>query len=285
MPSESGDLDLLASNWQKQMLKLRILTAVILIPFVIGGIFYLSASYFSWITAFIMLLAAWEWSRLSNWNDLPKRFLYIGVQASILALLVPYLSQVWMIELGLGFWLLMTLYLIWARSKPSLPRISSSISAGLGWLIISWCWIALQKLQLTPLYLMFMLLIIWLADTAAYVSGRLWGKHLLAPTLSPKKTWEGFILGLLFTFFAAMLLIYFFKGIKPSLWQMWLLVLLTSLAAVVGDLFESQLKRLRGLKDSGQLLPGHGGILDRIDSLLAAAPVFSATLLLLGLTT
>jgi phosphatidate cytidylyltransferase len=152
-------------------------------------------------------------------------------------------------------------------------------------LIITWCWLALQKLQLTPFYLMFMLLIIWLADTAAYVSGRLWGKHLLAPILSPKKTWEGFIFGLVFTFFIAMLIVYFFKGIKPSLWQIWLLVLLTSLAAMVGDLFESQLKRLRGLKDSGQLLPGHGGILDRMDSLLAAAPVFSGSLLLLGLAT
>ena len=117
------------------------------------------------------------------------------------------------------------------------------------------------------------------------MSGRLWGKHLLAPILSPKKTWEGFIFGLVFTFFIAMLIVYFFKGIKPSLWQIWLLVLLTSLAAMVGDLFESQLKRLRGLKDSGQLLPGHGGVLDRMDSLLAAAPVFSGSLLLLGLAT
>jgi len=179
----------------------------------------------------------------------------------------------------------MTLYLVWARSQPRLPMISPALSAGLGWLIITWCWLALQKLQLTPFYLMFMLLIIWLADTAAYVSGRLWGKHLLAPILSPKKTWEGFIFGLVFTFFIAMLIVYFFKGIKPSLWQIWLLVLLTSLAGMVGDLFESQLKRLRGLKDSGQLLPGHGGILDRMDSLLAAAPVFSGSLLLLGLAT
>lgn len=230
-----------------------------------------------------MLLAAWEWSRLSAWHGWQKRGLYVVVQAVILVLSLPYLASDWMINVGLGFWLLIALYLVWARNHPVLPTISSAVSTCLGWLIISLCWVALQRLQLTPVYLMFMLLIIWLADTAAYVSGRLWGQHLLAPTLSPKKTWEGFIIGLVFTFFTAMLILYLFKGIKPSLWQMGLLVLLTSLAAVAGDLFESQLKRLRGLKDSGQLLPGHGGILDRIDSLLAAAPVFAGTLLLLGL--
>jgi phosphatidate cytidylyltransferase len=267
------------------MLKLRILTALILIPLVIFGIFYASEFYFKLITTGIILLAAWEWSRLSAWQDLPKRFLYVSIQAVILYLSLPYLTSDWPLTFGLVFWLLLIAYLIWARSKPVLPVISPPISAGLGWLIMTLCWIALQRLQLTPVYLMFMLLIIWLADTAAYISGRLWGQHLLAPTLSPKKTWEGFSIGLLFTFFSAMVILYFLKGIKSSLWQMWLLVLLTSLASVAGDLFESQLKRLRGLKDSGQLLPGHGGILDRIDSLLAAAPVFTGSLLLLGLVT
>jgi phosphatidate cytidylyltransferase len=129
-----------------------------------------------------------------------------------------------------------------------------------------------------------MLLVVWLSDTAAYISGRLWGRHLLAATLSPKKTWEGFIVGLLFTWLSAIFIKNFIE-LKLTFWQLGLLVLLTNLAAVAGDLFESQLKRLRGLKDSGQLLPGHGGILDRVDSLLAAAPVFSGSLLLLGLVT
>jgi phosphatidate cytidylyltransferase len=267
------------------MLKLRILTALILIPLVIVGIFYASEFYFKLITAVIMLLAAWEWSRLSAYQDLARRILYVGVQAVILFVIVPYLAYDMLLKCGLVFWLLLSAYLIWARNKPILPMIHPVITASLGWFILSLCWVALQKLQMTPVYLMFMLLIIWLADTAAYVSGRLWGRHLLAPTLSPKKTWEGFIIGLLFTFFSAVLMLYFFQGVKPTLSQMCLLVLLTSLAAVAGDLFESQLKRLRGLKDSGQLLPGHGGILDRIDSLLAAAPVFTGSLLLLGLVT
>lgn len=267
------------------MLKLRILTALILIPLVIAGIFYTSEFYFKLITAGILLLAAWEWSGLSACRSLLKRILYVGVQAAILFLISPYLIYNEWLKLGLVLWLILSVYLIWARNKPKLPNVNPIISVVLGWLILTLCWVALQKLQLTPVYLMFMLLIIWISDTAAYVSGRLWGRHLLAPILSPKKTWEGFIFGLIFTFFSAMLVVYFFHEIKSALWQIGLLVLLTSLAAVAGDLFESQLKRLQGLKDSGQLLPGHGGILDRIDSLLAAAPVFTASLLLLGLIT
>lgn len=267
------------------MLKLRILTAIILIPLVIIGIFYASGFYFKLITAGIMLLAAWEWSYLSACHDLLRRILYVGMQALILFFISPYLDYDLLLKYGLIFWFLIGAYLIWAGSQSILPKMSPVVTAILGWLIISLCWVALQKLQITPFYLMFMLLIVWLADTAAYVSGRLWGRHLLAPTLSPKKTWEGFIIGLVFTFFSAMLVLYFFQGIKSMQSQLWILVLLTSLAAVAGDLLESQLKRLRGLKDSGQLLPGHGGILDRIDSLLAAAPVFTGSLLLLGLVT
>lgn len=268
------------------MLKLRILTAFILIPLVIGGIFYLSSPSFMAITAAIMLLGSWEWSRLSGLIAMHKRVLYVGLQGLILLLLMffPGLSQ-WrgIIVFGLIFWVFLSIYLVWARRRPVLPTIPVFIRAGLGWLIMTLCWVAIQVLHLIPPYLLFMLLIIWLSDTAAYASGRLWGQHLLAPTLSPKKTWEGLIIGLLVTFLVGLLIQTLFKGVKPSLGEIFLIILATSLASIAGDLFESQLKRLEGLKDSGHLLPGHGGILDRIDSLLAAAPVFAGSLLLLGL--
>ncbi len=268
------------------MLQLRILTALILIPLVIGGIFYLSAPYFMAVTAILTLLASWEWSRLSGFSDGKKRFLYVAMQCLFLLILMLYSSTrqwMWMSQFGLIFWCLLAIYLLWARRRPLLPTIPCQVRAILGWLIMTLCWVAIQVLHLTPFYLLFMLLIIWLADTAAYASGRLWGQHLLAPTLSPKKTWEGLIIGLLVTLFAAIIMQIFFKGPKPFLWQIFILVLLTGFASIAGDLFESQLKRLEGLKDSGHLLPGHGGILDRIDSLLAAAPVFAGTFLLLGL--
>jgi phosphatidate cytidylyltransferase len=267
------------------MLKLRIITALVLIPLVVGAIFCLSKPYFMGVTAVFILLAAWEWSRLSSWTDLSKRLLYIGFQCIILLFLMKIPIRQWMLEFGLIFWLLLAIYLLWARTRLALPTIPVYIRAGLGWLILTFCWMALQVLHLTPFYLLFMLLVIWLVDTAAYASGRLWGQHLLAPMLSPKKTWEGLIIGLLVTFLVAAVMQYYFRGAKPFLWQIFILVLFTSFAAVAGDLFESQLKRLEGLKDSGYLLPGHGGLLDRIDSLLAAAPVFVGSLLLLGLVT
>lgn len=265
------------------MLKLRILTALILIPIVVWGIFYLSQTLFMWITAFVTLLAAWEWSRLSGWIAQQKRFLYAGLQGCILLYFMIFPANPWLIKFGLLFWLCLSIYLLWARRKPVLPTIPVWVRAMLGWLILTLCWLALQALQLTPDYLLFMLLIIWLADTGAYIGGRLWGQHLLAPTLSPKKTWEGLVIGLLITFFAAMLIQHFFKGTKPFIGKIFVIVFFTSLATIAGDLFESQLKRLERVKDSGHLLPGHGGILDRIDSLLAAAPVFLGFLLLLGL--
>jgi phosphatidate cytidylyltransferase len=180
------------------MLKLRILTALILIPLVIGGIFYLSPLYFMGITAFIIVLATWEWSRLAGITDHTKRVFYVGFQCFLLLIffIFPLTQQgTVLIELGLLFWLFLAIYLLWARSKPVLPTLPLYVRACLGWLILTLCWVSLQILHATPFYLLFMLLIIWLADTAAYASGRLWGQHLLAPTLSPKKTWEGLIIG------------------------------------------------------------------------------------------
>lgn len=250
------------------------------------GIFYLSTTPFMLITAAIILLGSWEWSRLSGLIDIKKRVLYVILQSVILLLfmLAPGLRH-WQgfIIFGLIFWVFLSIYLVWARERPVLPTIQINVRVGLGWLIMSLCWIAIQALHLTPFYLLSMLLIIWLVDTAAYASGRLWGQHLLAPTLSPKKTWEGMVIGLLVTFFVGCMIQTFFKLTNLSLGAIFLIIGSTGLASIAGDLFESQLKRLEGLKDSGRLLPGHGGILDRIDSLLAAAPVFAGSLLLLGL--
>ncbi|WP_010598148.1 phosphatidate cytidylyltransferase [Rickettsiella massiliensis] len=266
------------------MLKLRILTALVLIPIVILGLFGLSQPYFGGVTAFITLIAAWEWARLGGWTRHPMRGIYVGLQAVIL-MGISFFSvyEHIVVLLGLLLWFLISGYLVWARTQITLPWISPNVRLTLGFFILTSCWVALQQLQQQPIYLLVLFLIIWLADSAAYLGGRLWGKHYLAPLLSPKKTWEGLIFSFSVTFLMVMAFIYMLHGPKPHFWQVLILVLLTIIASVAGDLFESQLKRLEKIKDSGQLLPGHGGLLDRVDSLLSAAPVFAGTFWLLGL--
>ena len=267
------------------MLILRVITAVILIPLVLVGVTCLSQLQFIGILSFLTLVAAWEWSRLSGWIELKKRVLFTVIQATFLLILHGFpihaslhgSIQKGLLLIGLVVWFLLLLYLLWARKKLVLPVLSSPVRLTLGWLILTVCWNALQQLEMLDSYLiLFLFLIVWLTDVGAYVGGRLYGKHLLAPTLSPKKTWEGLIVGSLTAFLVMLLALYFFRT-AGTLDSPIVFVLLgcTILSAVVGDLFESQLKRLEGVKDSGCLLPGHGGMLYRVDSLLAAAPVYA----------
>ena len=147
----------------------------------------------------------------------------------------------------------------------------------------SYCYLLLILLlaKLSRSLLFYMLLMIWICDSAAYFGGRWRGKKKLASAISPNKTFEGLYSGISVTFSAALLLTWCY--FTPKQFSAYWLIPITPLigAAVVGDLFESALKRLQNMKDSGGLLPGHGGILDRIDSLTAAAPIFTCTIIYL----
>ena len=149
-----------------------------------------------------------------------------------------------------------------------------------GWMVLVPTWLALTRLQAQPGVLLALLGIVWIADSCAYFVGRAWGRHRLAPTISPAKTWEG-VAGAAAGVAVYYALLYVFV---PE-WRWWhglsgaLLVAGVGLLSVIGDLFESWVKRLAGAKDSGTLLPGHGGILDRIDSMTSSMP-FAALLLL-----
>jgi phosphatidate cytidylyltransferase len=136
-------------------------------------------------------------------------------------------------------------------------------------------WLAMVKLnQQKPSLLLFLFLIVWMADTAAYFAGKRFGKNKLAEQLSPGKTREGLLGAVIGTFILSLAGVWWFElNIMQSVYFV-LLCVLTALISVVGDLFESLLKRNAGAKDSGSLIPGHGGVLDRIDSILAAAPGF-----------
>ena len=206
-----------ANNFRNTMLKLRILTAFILIPLVIGGIFYLSSPAFMAITAIIMLLGSWEWSRLSGLIDIKYRVLYVALQGLILLLLMffPGLNP-WrgIIVFGLIF-LGVSLYLFSLGAKKACVTDDTAYAKS-GVRLVNHD-LMLGGYSGTPFNTFLSVVYVtdhFDTDTAAYASGRLWGQHLLAPTLSPKKTWEGMIIGLLVTFLAGLLIQTLFKGVK-----------------------------------------------------------------------
>ena len=168
------------------------------------------------------------------------------------------------------------------RGDQKIFTTSSIFISSAGIFVLTLCWISLSFLRdQSPKWVIMLLLIVWIADTAAYFTGRRFGKHFLAPQISPKKTWEG-AFGAGVAVFAMILIGGWLMGLKATLLiYLTLLGLATTFISIIGDLFESLLKRHAGIKDSGQLLPGHGGLLDRIDSLIAAAPFFAGGISLL----
>ena len=155
----------------------------------------------------------------------------------------------------------------------------------MGILVLMPCWLALNFIRVLPsgeMILLALFVLIWGADTGAYFAGKKWGKHKIIPQVSPGKSWEGLAGALLTTVLLVFCLLTALKFPPADIWVLLLLSLVTVLFSVLGDLFESMLKRKVDLKDSGTILPGHGGILDRIDSLTAAAPIFALGLILLA---
>lgn len=270
------------------MLLHRILTALLLLPLVIGLVLYLPQAGFALALAVVILLAANEWTRLAGLVSTPHRVSFLAVVlAGMLAgwFLLPYrnplLGLLLLVALG---WLVISLKIIRYHPESARPA-GSGAKFLLGLFVLLPTWIALVHLHgevvRGPELVLFALSLSWVADTGAYFSGRAWGRVKLAPHVSPKKTWEG-VYGALVAVGLWSGLLYGFRPESGALWQLVLLCLLVCLVSVVGDLFESLMKREAGLKDSGNLLPGHGGVLDRIDSLTAVAPLFLLGLMLLG---
>ena len=270
------------------MLKTRVLTAVILVPLVLAALFGLDTRAWGVLTLAIVGIAASEWARLAA-------FPAPGSTMFVLATLAIGLSLLFLPGFGFAtgsgwpepvvlsvcgaatlFWLLIIppwLYRGW--------RVSSGVVlATIGWLVLIATWLAIVQIQArSPGMLLALMAIVWIADTAAYFAGRRFGRHKLAPSISPGKTWEG-VYGALFAVGAYALALLplaarngYAQALTAGAVVAWVvLVLLLAALSVTGDLFESLLKRQRGVKDSGNVLPGHGGVLDRIDALTAAMP-------------
>ena len=261
------------------MLKERIITALILLPIVLWCVFGAGdSSAFKALAGALVLVGAWEWTALMKVENLPGRVAFVAlVAAGVVTAALPQAApwHVPLYGLATGFWL------IALRMVTGFPDSSRYWSKGIvllpmGLLLLIPAWSGLVDLhQASPWWLMYLFLLVWGADTGAYFAGRALGKNKLAPAVSPGKTIEGMIGGLLLTMII-MTAVGFYRELTPLRFAAFAgLSLLTVLASVLGDLLESMVKRQAGVKDSGNIFPGHGGALDRIDSLTAAAPVFA----------
>ena len=260
------------------MLKQRVITASILAPLALFGVFGLSLSSFMLALDAVIIVAAWEWANLSGYQSTVSRYSYVALMAIAVGLLhVAYfqLALDWLLIPAVVFWIVA---LFWVMKYPQGDMWKDRVGqAAIGFVVLLPCWLAFVMLKASSqgnLLLLFIFLLVWGADIGAYFSGKRFGKNKLAPAVSPGKTREGLYGGLAVCFIVAVV---FSVLLSSSVFQFMMLILLAlcvGLISVLGDLFESMLKRHRGIKDSSQLLPGHGGVLDRIDSLTAAAPLF-----------
>ena len=270
------------------MLKQRVITALLLLPLVVWGILCTPNEIFSAVLALVFLLCANEWARLAGLKSLFERFFYLasigGLMAGLWLRAADPVLDLAVLAIA-GIWVGMSAGLFSWRTKPLQIVLNQPVVLLFGLMLLPFAWYALAMLHNTdgigPQLTLAMMVLIWLADSAAYFGGRRFGRTRLAPVLSPNKTVEGLVSALLAAVawvFAVKQLIAVDIAVLPLL----LIAIVTTLVSVAGDLFESMVKRRADQKDSGKLLPGHGGIWDRIDSLISAAPVFLAMMALFG---
>ncbi|HXH54223.1 MAG TPA: phosphatidate cytidylyltransferase [Gammaproteobacteria bacterium] len=269
------------------MLKTRIITATVLIPCVIFGTLFLPFRAFAAISGVVFGCGLWEWSRLAGFQSVFGRTLCLILMSLGICLLLAIL-QWFSIRLQLGRavfqeglpLLILAFWLIAGFSVAYYPKLegfwkSKTMGVIAGCFVLVPAWFLLWALQYeNPWLVLYIFSLIWVCDIAAYFAGKRFGKHKLAPKLSPGKTWEG-VLGAYVAGLLVVIVGYYYLDHDRSLFSWVMLGLITITFSIVGDLFESLFKRLRNLKDSGTLLPGHGGVLDRIDSITAAVPIFA----------
>lgn len=264
------------------MLKLRVASGLVLAAVMVAAILYLPTP---WLASFLLvlcLLAAREWAKLSGIVTRAGWLVYaIIVSGTVAALWVASEVSSWVavaVPFGAaGFWMLaLGVVLTYPRSRMVLLSKSAMIAAGV--VALPGAWLALvqtAKAPQGPGLLIWLLAAAAAADIGAYFAGRRFGRRKLATRVSPGKTWEGAMGGAVAILAWGVVGAAYFGAAAPSLPRWLALVAVLFVASVTGDLFESAMKRARGVKDSGGLLPGHGGVLDRVDSVIATAPVFA----------
>lgn len=262
----------------------RIITAIILIAIVLTGIFYLPLWAFSLVALILISMGAIEFSLLVWGNTDFYNHIVFMVLFLLVATIGTYFFPIALLSLTLLWWLCVPYFLLQYTKTAKNLFDNFPLQLIMGIMLFAPCLVGLIKIQenFGASYLLYILVCIWATDIGAYFAGRAFGKHNLAEHISPKKTIEGLIGGIILAILAAIIGGFILK-IHGTKWLLLLtLVLVSCLWSVIGDLFESMLKRLADVKDSSNLLPGHGGVFDRIDSLTAAIPIFALGLLLFG---
>lgn len=284
------------------MFKQRVITALILAPLALAAVFYLPLWGFAAVLSAIFLLGSWEWSGFCGLENRRSRVSYVAFTAILMAgvyastafdtvgSLLNNLPLFSMLLLGAVWWLLAIVLVLSFPSSQSLWASSSRRRALMGWCTLLPAWGALifirnigyEQSSFYGGWLIFALLgLVWAADIGGYLVGKPFGKTKLLPKVSPGKTLEGMLGGLGFVLLILTLLLSW-KNWPGVSWHWYLATIALTLLSVFGDLSESMFKRVAGKKDSGAFLPGHGGILDRIDSLTATAPLYALLLAFLG---
>ncbi|MGB1327449.1 MAG: phosphatidate cytidylyltransferase [Porticoccaceae bacterium] len=265
------------------MFKQRFATASVLAFLFISALLFLSTSVFISFIMLIVLVAGWEWSDLARVKTVVGKVLFVLALLLSILVIAAYVGIYTHLEQSLSYQIcfattaLWAVIFLWLQGYPSSAILWSSqpIMLALGIVLLTVTWLALASiisLENGRYLVLLAMAIIILADIGGYIAGNLLGRHKLAPTISPGKTWEGLLGGLALQVLLVMSLLTYISEIN---WlNLCLLVFPVALSSVIGDLFESMLKRHRGIKDSSNLLPGHGGFLDRLDGVMAALPLF-----------
>lgn len=265
------------------MLRQRITTALVMAGALLAVLFWLPPLAAVWLFALVLLLGAWEWSTFVGLGKTPGRVAYVlALAMGMLLAWVMVANRQGLSALMLasaGWWLVALLWIVLSPAK-----VSATLAAIAGACSLIPAWVALAHIHLGldrgPQWVLFLFLMIAMADIGAFLTGRKLGHTKLAPRVSPGKTWEGVAGGVVFALAVAWLGALWFELPMRIFIGLCAVVVLGS---IVGDLNESLFKRHVGLKDSSTLLPGHGGVLDRIDSMTAAAPLFLLALMWLGI--
>lgn len=271
------------------MLKQRVITALILAVLLLSALFLLPASGWSVMVALIVMQGAWEWSKLAKMRGLGAWVYLLLMFILFVAILWVYADlsaqqimplQIVIYGIAAAFWML--LVPVWFKGGWQLHN--PWLLGVVGWVVLIPTGMAMLDLRAEmpqPWWLLGVMAMVWMADISAYFAGRKFGKNKLAPSISPGKTWEG-VAGAMLGVMVYVALVMSASGMTQN-YYLFLFAIVGVALSVIGDLFESSIKRQAGVKDSGTLLPGHGGLLDRIDALTSTLPLAALVLILMRL--